>query len=376
MIRWFAVSRLRGFDDAPRGTSSHRGRAPSVIRRRSEGSRRFGSPTTVRVPEAFRRRDSRRDRGGGGPHRIGGRRRERPRGGGGEGGGGRGGGGGGGVVRRRGRNTVGDDRLVVAVGLHEDEMDDLGRDLSDALERAERESRRNRFLSDLGARSSSTSSSTVCSTPCSRSQASTPPWSPSRNQRPPTIARRGTDARRGGTPSVGGFVRYPPGPITVTYRYGPSDAANTDLIRGGLFLWFIGRESHALGTLSLFWRTPGFDPPQERIDALEEIAAACVPAIENARRYREARQARRDRCSDRVLQPASLPRHAPPRGAPGPSYGRRLALLILDLDDFKASTTASGTLRATPCWRRSPSGSAIRSGRSTSAAGSAATSSR
>ena len=29
-------------------------------------------------------------------------------------------------------------------------MDDLGRDLSDALDRAERESRRNRFLSDLG----------------------------------------------------------------------------------------------------------------------------------------------------------------------------------------------------------------------------------
>ena len=29
-------------------------------------------------------------------------------------------------------------------------MDDLGRDLSEALERAERESKRNRFLSDLG----------------------------------------------------------------------------------------------------------------------------------------------------------------------------------------------------------------------------------
>ena len=30
-------------------------------------------------------------------------------------------------------------------------MDDLGRDLSGALERAEREAKRNRFLSDLGA---------------------------------------------------------------------------------------------------------------------------------------------------------------------------------------------------------------------------------
>ena len=43
-----------------------------------------------------------------------------------------------------------DDRLVAAVDEMRTRMDDLGRDLSQALERAERESKRNRFLSDLG----------------------------------------------------------------------------------------------------------------------------------------------------------------------------------------------------------------------------------
>ena len=51
----------------------------------------------------------------------------------------------------RGRPDVDrDDRLARAVDDMRSRMDDLGRDLSDALERAERESKRNRFLNDLG----------------------------------------------------------------------------------------------------------------------------------------------------------------------------------------------------------------------------------
>ena len=53
------------------------------------------------------------------------------------------------VVRRR-PDPQRDDRLARAVDDMRSRMDDLGRDLSDALERAERESKRNRFLSDLG----------------------------------------------------------------------------------------------------------------------------------------------------------------------------------------------------------------------------------
>ena len=54
------------------------------------------------------------------------------------------------IIRRRSEPTARDDRLVQAVDDMRSRMDDLGRDLSEALDRAERESRRNRFLSDLG----------------------------------------------------------------------------------------------------------------------------------------------------------------------------------------------------------------------------------
>ena len=58
------------------------------------------------------------------------------------------------VARRRsaprGTGRDRDDRLADAVEEMRTKMDDLGRDLSGALERAEREAKRNRFLSDLG----------------------------------------------------------------------------------------------------------------------------------------------------------------------------------------------------------------------------------
>ena len=54
------------------------------------------------------------------------------------------------MLSRRRTAPTRDDRLVQAVDEMRTRMDDLGRDLSDALERAERESKRNRFLSDLG----------------------------------------------------------------------------------------------------------------------------------------------------------------------------------------------------------------------------------
>src|SRR4029079_14777829 len=164
-------------------------------------------------------------------------------------------------------------------------------------------------------------------------------------------------------PSSGAGGSLPPGPINVSYRYGAADAADTHLIRGGLFVPLVSRDGNALGTLALFWRTPGYEPPPERVGAVEQIAATCIPAIENARRYREARQmAETDALTGFFNQRyfhETLRRGGPPPrrftqrycretlrrdSLRAQRYDRRLALLIVDLDDFKAVNDRIGHL--------------------------------
>ena len=190
-------------------------------------------------------------------------------------------------LRPRNRKQPGrDDRLVQAVDEMRSRMDDLGRDLSNALERAERESKRNRFLSDLGnsiefeelldrvldaaLEVPGFDAAMVVLDEGGGSQA---------------IATRGMTADEAAhPPSSGAAGAQSAGPITVNYRYGASDAADTHLIRGGLFMPLVSRDGNALGSLALFWRTPGYEPGIERVDAIGQIAETCIPAIENARR--------------------------------------------------------------------------------------------
>jgi len=239
-----------------------------------------------------------------------------------------------------------DDRLVAAVDEMRTRMDDLGRDLSEALDRAERESRRNRFLSDLG-------SSIEFDELLDRvldAALEVPGFDAAmvaleEGAGPPTIAARGlTPEEAAHPPSSGAGGALPPGPITVSYRYGASDAADTQLIRGGLFVPLVGREGHALGRLALFWRTPGYEPTQQRVTAVEQIAATCIPAIENARRYREARQLAETDALTGFFNQRYFHETLRRESLRAQRYDRSLALLILDLDDFKAVNDRIGHL--------------------------------
>ncbi len=248
-------------------------------------------------------------------------------------------------VQRSG-STVRDDRLVVAVDDMRTRMDTLGKDLSEALERAERERKRNRFLSDLG-------SSIEFDELLDRildAALEVPGFDAAmvlidEPAGQPTIATRGMTPEEAAHPPASSPHDTPPaGPITVSYRYGPSEAANTDLIRGGLFISLVGRESHTLGTLSLFWRTPRFEPPQERVEALEQIAIACIPAIENARRYREARRLAETDALTGFFNQRYFHDTLRRESLRAQRYSRQLTLLILDLDDFKTVNDSIGHL--------------------------------
>jgi diguanylate cyclase (GGDEF)-like protein len=250
------------------------------------------------------------------------------------------------VFTRRKPASPRDDRLVQAVDEMRTRMDDLGRDLSEALERAERESKRNRFLSDLG-------SSIEFDELLDRvldAALEVPGFDAAmvaleEAGGPPTIAARGlTPEEAAHPPSSGAGGALPPGPVTVSYRYGAADAADTHLIRGGLFVPLVGREGHALGSLALFWRTPGYEPSQQRAAAVEQIAATCIPAIENARRYREARQLAETDALTGFFNQRYFHETLRRESLRAQRYDRNLALLILDLDDFKGVNDRIGHL--------------------------------
>jgi diguanylate cyclase (GGDEF)-like protein len=249
------------------------------------------------------------------------------------------------IIRRR-EPAGRDDRLVQAVDDMRTRMDDLGRDLSEALERAERESRRNRFLSDLG-------SSIEFDELLDRvldAALEVPGFDAALvtlddQSGPATTATRGmTPEEAAHPPSSGAGGVLPAGPITVSYRYGAADAADTQLIRGGLFMALVGREGHQLGSLALFWRTPGYEPLPERVAAIEQIAATCIPAIENARRYREARQLAETDALTGFFNQRYFHEMLRREALRAQRYDRRLALLILDLDDFKSVNDRVGHL--------------------------------
>ena len=249
------------------------------------------------------------------------------------------------LVRRR-PAPARDDRLVQAVDEMRNRMDDLGRDLSDALERAERESRRNRFLSDLG---SSIEFEELLDRVLDAAlevpgfDAAMVTLDEAGGQT--TMATRGmTPEEAAHPPSSGAGASLPPGPITVTYRYGAADAADTQLIRGGLFVPLVSREGSTLGSLALFWRTPGYEPTPQRVGAVEQIAVTCIPAIENARRYREARQLAETDALTGFFNQRYFHETLRREALRAQRYDRRLALLILDLDDFKTVNDRIGHL--------------------------------
>jgi diguanylate cyclase (GGDEF)-like protein len=248
----------------------------------------------------------------------------------------------------RGRPDVDrDDRLARAVDDMRSRMDDLGRDLSDALERAERESKRNRFLNDLGNSIEFEelldrvldAALEVPGFDAAMVVLDDPSGSP-------TMATRGMTPDEAAHPPSSGATggALPAGPITVSYRYGAADAADTHLIRGGLFLPLVSRDGNALGSIALFWRTPGYEPSHDRLSAIEQIAETCIPAIENARRYREARQLAETDALTGFFNQRYFHETLRRESLRAQRYDRRLALLILDLDDFKAVNDRIGHL--------------------------------
>jgi diguanylate cyclase (GGDEF)-like protein len=238
------------------------------------------------------------------------------------------------------------EQLVRAVDEMRLKMDALSNDLSEALDRAERESRRNRLFGELGGSIDLPELlDRVLDAALEIDGFDAAMISVEGTGVAPVIVTRSLSPDEAAKPPTSGVAGALPGTITVTYRYG-RDREQTDAQRigGGVFIPLIGRDLAPIGTLSLFWRAPDYEPTHEQIALAEGLAESSIPAIENARRYGEARkQAETDALTGLYNQRffhETLRREV----LRAQRYERNFALLVFDVDDFKGINDKIGHL--------------------------------
>ncbi|HVA31047.1 MAG TPA: sensor domain-containing diguanylate cyclase [Gaiellaceae bacterium] len=237
------------------------------------------------------------------------------------------------LVRRGGRRA--DERVSEVVRVLERRMDELATELAGAVERAEEEGRRGRFLGEIAgsidlddvlARTLEAATGALEGADASVIRLEN-------QEGGPTVAAHGLAAD--GAEAISG----PPDgsrarAIEVSYRYAGEPEPGERPIHGGLAVP-LEENGGRLGYLTVYTRDAGRRYGDEDVHRLEELALRAGPALENARRFREARQlADLDSLTglhNRRYFHETLARES----ARAHRYSRRLALIVFDLDDFK-----------------------------------------
>jgi diguanylate cyclase (GGDEF)-like protein len=247
-------------------------------------------------------------------------------------------------VRSR-RSTKGGQKQVIAlVSEMNTRMEAMVRELSEALERAQEEGRRNRFLGELGG---SIDLDEVLSRTLEAGGAipgvDAALISIQSEGERPIVATMGLSAEEAQRQVISG----PPNghearAISLVYQYPPS-LEGEELVHSGLAVPVPGGAG-PLGFIAIYSRSPSYRFEEEMIREVEELSKRAGPAIENARRFKEARKlADLDALTglhNRRYFHETLAREV----ARAHRYGRQLALIVFDLDDFKAINDRIGHL--------------------------------
>jgi diguanylate cyclase (GGDEF)-like protein len=158
-----------------------------------------------------------------------------------------------------------------------------------------------------------------------------------------TIAMSAEEAVR--QPVSGRPDGQPARAVRIAYSYTREETEEDgELIRGGVSVPLRDDEGEPIGTLAVFWRGSERQASDRELALLEELAVRSGPALENARRFREARQlADLDALTslhNRRYFHETLAREC----SRAHRYDRRLALVVFDVDDFKAINDRIGHL--------------------------------
>ena len=248
------------------------------------------------------------------------------------------------VVRRS--QGAGEERLAGVVAQINDRMEAMVRDLSDALERAQEESRRSRVLGELAG---SIDLDEVLTRTLEAAGAvpgvDAAVIAVDTGGAAPLVAGLGVnvESEAGSRPPAPPDGRIPR-TTRISYAYDAEQegTAGASLLRDALAVP-LPADGEQLGYLTVYSRSGGgFEEAQAA--ELEELALRAGPALENARRFREARQlADLDALTglhNRRYFHETLAREV----ARAHRYSRSLALVVLDLDDFKAVNDRIGHL--------------------------------
>src|SRR5437868_14597779 len=250
------------------------------------------------------------------------------------------------LVRRR-NDSDAEERVAEVVATLNARMDELGQELAAALERAEEEGRRSRVFGELAGPIDldEVLSRALEAAAALKGADAALVMIPDPQHGKPVVATLGLsvdEAERHVVtgPPDGRLARS----ITMSYTYPQlDDQGGPGAILAGLEVPMPG-ETEVIGYLAVFTRQPGKEFNEGDLRDLEALALRAGPAIENARRFREARQlADLDALTglhNRRFFHETLGREC----ARAHRYERKLALIVFDLDDFKVVNDRIGHL--------------------------------
>src|SRR3954468_12753486 len=253
------------------------------------------------------------------------------------------------VIRWRSGNST-DERVAEVVASLNARMDELGRELAGALERAEDEGRRSRIFGELAGSIDldEVLSRTLEAAGALEHADAALVMLPDPNGGKPLVATLGLSVEEAERHAITG----PPDgrlarSITMSYTYPElerqAEDGDEEVIHAGLAVPLPG-ETQTLGYLTVFTRAKGHEFSDDDVRQLETLALRAGPAIENARRFREARQLASPHAPtglpNRPYCHETLAREC----ARAHRYERKLSLIVFDLDDFKEVNDRVGHL--------------------------------